>query len=141
MSIKSKSILVIDDDLAMLRALSKVLRSEGATVTGASWAGEALEHLTDKFERFDLILTDLRMPILSGQTILGAVTAALPQVPVIIMTAFGSPELKAECLQRGAAAFLEKPLETPPLLEAIHRALRPAKCGPPAKNGIRRELY
>jgi two-component system, NtrC family, response regulator AtoC len=123
MSIKGKSILIIDDDAAMLRALNRVLRSEGAVVTSASWAGEAMDHLTDKFEPFDLIITDLRMPILGGETILGAVSAALPHVPVIIITAFGTPELRAECLRKGAAAFLEKPLDTPQLLEAIASGL------------------
>lgn len=127
MSINEKSILVIDDDAAMLRALNKVLNSEGAVVTSASWAGEAMEHLTNKLEGFDLIITDLRMPILGGQTILGAVSVALPYVPVIIITAFGSPELKSDCLNKGAAAFLEKPLDTPQLLEAIEHAFAPHK--------------
>jgi DNA-binding NtrC family response regulator len=125
MSSNGKSILVIDDDAAMLRALNKVLSREGAKVMNASWAGEAMEHLASKWERFDLIITDLRMPILGGQTILGAVTTALPKVPVIIMTAFGTPELKAECLNRGAAAFLEKPLDTKQLLGAIEQAFLP----------------
>src|SRR5215469_8649671 len=125
MSINGKSILIIDDDAAMLRALNKVLKSEGAAVTSAAWAGEAMEHLTDKWERFDLIITDLRMPILGGQTILGAITVARPDLPVIVITAFGNPELKAECLRAGAAAFLEKPLDTQQLLEAIEQAFSP----------------
>src|SRR5689334_1738197 len=103
----------------MLRALSKVLSGEGAVVTSACWAGEAMEHLTKKLEHFDLIITDLKMPILGGQTILGAVSVALPHVPVIVITAFGTSELKDECLGRGAAAFLEKPLDTSQLLAAI----------------------
>src|SRR5690349_1707530 len=120
-SINGKSILIIDDDAAMLRALNKVLSGEGAVVANASWAGEVMERLADKQGCFDLIITDLRMPILDGQSILGAVKAALPRMPVIVITAFGSPELKAECLDKGAAAFLEKPLDTPQLLEAIER--------------------
>lgn len=126
-SINGKRILIIDDDAAMLRALNKVLSGEGAIVTSASWAGEAMERLTDKLDRFDLIITDLRMPILGGQTILGAVRVALPHVPVIIMTAFGTPEIQAQCLQRGAAAFLEKPLDTPQLLGVIERVFSLSK--------------
>jgi len=129
MSINGKSILVIDDDAAMLRALNKVLSGAGAVVTSSSWAGEAMEHLTNKSERFDLIITDLRMPILGGRTILGAASVALPHVPVIIITAFGSPELKAECLSTGAAAFLEKPLDTPQLLAAIERVFSASEPG------------
>lgn len=142
MSITRKSILIIDDDAAMLRALNKVLSGEGAVVTSASWAGEAMEHLTDKLQRFDLIITDLRMPILGGQTILGAVTVALPRVPVIIITAFSNPELKAECLRSGAAAFLEKPLDTRQLLEVIEQTFltRTTQASPPTRRrrGVRK---
>ena len=118
-NVNEKTILIIDDDAAMLRALSKVLGGEGAVVASASWAGEIMERLADNQGHFDLIITDLRMPILNGRSVLGAVKAALPEVPVIVMTAFGSPEVEAECLEKGAAAFLEKPLDTPQLLAAI----------------------
>jgi DNA-binding NtrC family response regulator len=121
--LEAKSILIVDDDAPMLRALSKVLAAEGAEVASASWAGEVMERLADHHGHFDLIITDLRMPILNGKSVLGAVRAALPQVPVIVMTAYGSPEVKAECLDKGAAAFLEKPLDTPQLLAAIERVL------------------
>lgn len=133
MSIKGKSILIIDDDAAMLRALNKVLSNEGALVTSAGWAGDAMDHLTERFERFDLIITDLRMPILGGETILRAVALALPELPIIIITAFGTPELKAECLNKGAAAFLEKPLNTSQLLEAIESAFSAGKRDSPRR--------
>ena len=123
MSLNGKFILIIDDDQAMLRALTKVLAGEGGRVKSACWAGEAMDHLTDKSSRFDLVITDLRMPILGGEIILRAVKNALPRVPVIVISAFGNPDLKAECLRNGAAAFLEKPLETPELLEAVDSAL------------------
>lgn len=125
MRINGKFILIIDDDQAMLRALTKVLAAEGGLVTSAGWAGEAMDHLKDGSEGFDLVITDLRMPILGGEAILSAVKTALPWVPVIVITAFGNPEVKAECLNQGAAAFLEKPLETDQLLQAIHNALAP----------------
>jgi len=129
MSLHGKLILVIDDDTAMLRALSKVLAGEGGQVKSASWAGEAMDHLTDRFEHFDLVITDLRMPILGGETILCAVKNALPWIPIIVITAFGNPDLKADCLSNGASAFLEKPLDTPQLLEAINKALASAGTG------------
>ena len=129
-NVNEKSILIIDDDAAMLRALSKVLSGEGAVVASASWAGEVMERLADNQGHFDLIITDLRMPILNGKSVLGAVKAALPEVPVIVMTAYGSPEVEAECLDKGAAAFLEKPLDTPQLLAAIDARVRDAETGP-----------
>ena len=131
LSIKGKSVLIIDDDAAMLRALNRVLRGEGAMVTNASRADEAMAHLAEKSERFDLIITDLRMPVVDGRAILGAVTVAVPQVPVIIVTAFGSPELKSECLRDGATDFLEKPLDTGELLGAIEHAFSKQKQDSP----------
>jgi len=127
-NINEKTILIIDDDAAMLRALSKVLSGEGAVVASASWAGEIMERLAENQGHFDLIITDLRMPILNGNSVLGAVKAALPEVPVIVMTAFGSPEVEAECLEKGAAAFLEKPLDTPQLLAALERVFSTSKA-------------
>lgn len=137
-TINGKSILVIDDDAALLRALSKVLSGEGAVVASANWADEVMERLAEKQGGFDLIITDLRMPILNGQSILGAVKSALPRMPVIVITAFGSPELEAECLDKGAAAFLEKPIDTPELLAAIERVLSRRKPG--SKRGVRHLL-
>lgn len=127
-NINEKAILIIDDDAAMLRALSKVLSGEGAVVASASWAGEIMERLAENQGHFDLIITDLRMPILNGKSVLGAVKTALPEVPVIVMTAFGSPEVEAECLEKGAAAFLEKPLDTPQLLAALERVFSTSKA-------------
>jgi len=136
-SINGKSVLVVDDDAAMLRALQKVLAGEGASVATASWAGEIMERLDENEGRFDLIITDLRMPILNGESVVRAVKAALPEVPVIVITAFGSPEKQAECRRDGAAAFLEKPLDTPQLLAAIDHVVSAAK---PAQEGRGRGL-
>jgi len=135
-SINEKSILVIDDDAALLRALNKVLSAEGAVIASASWAGEVMERLAENQGHFDLFITALRMPILNGKGILGAVKAALPAVPVIVMTAYGGPEAEAECLAKGAAAFLEKPLDTPQLLAAIETVL--SRWKPDRERGWRR---
>ena len=127
-SINGKSVLVVDDDAAMLRALQRVLTGEGASVATACWAGEILERLDENQGRFDLIITDLRMPVLSGESVLRAVKAAMPRVPVIVISAFGSPEKQAECAKHGAAAFLEKPLDAPQLLAAVERVISGPKA-------------
>ena len=125
--ISNKSILVVDDDTAMLRALEKVLRGEGANVTCTEWAGDAIEILTRRLIPIDLVVTDLRMPFISGMTAVYAIHTVFPALPVIVLTAFGSPELKAECQKQGASAFLEKPLDTKQLLAAIEGVLAPSK--------------
>jgi DNA-binding NtrC family response regulator len=118
-----KSVLVIDDDAAMLRAVSKVLSREGYSVMGAANLDAAIDQLTKWRQAVDLVITDLRMPPFSGIGALDVVQMALPHVPVIVITAFGSPETKTEALRRGACAFLEKPLDTAQLVDAIEHAL------------------
>jgi DNA-binding NtrC family response regulator len=123
----NKSILIIDDDAGMLRALDKVLTGEGATVTCAGCAEDALELLTARQKRMDLVITDLRMPFVTGLTVLYAIHEIFPALPVIVLTAFGSPDVKAECISQGAAGILEKPLDTPQLLAAIEDVFSPRK--------------
>ena len=118
-NIHKKSILIIDDDTRMLRALKKVLAGEGCTVTCATWVADAVEVLTDRKKQIDLVITDLRMPFVTGITGVYAIHKMLPKLPVIVLTAFGSPDVKAECLRQGARAFLEKPLDTPHLLGVV----------------------
>jgi DNA-binding NtrC family response regulator len=119
--IHDKSVLIIDDDTGMLRALDKVLTGAGAVVTRAQCAGDAVEILTVRKERFDLVITDLRMPFVTGLTVVYAIHQIFPALPVIVLTAFGSADVKAECFRQGAAAFLEKPLDTSELLAAVEK--------------------
>ena len=137
MNMNGKSILVVDEDAAMLRAMSELLAGTGAVVTTACGAAQAIAHLTEKSERFDLMISELRMPTVGGRTLLGAVAAVFPDLPVILMTAFDDPHIKAQCLTEGAAAFLEKPLDTPQLLTAIEGALSTRKKSVLARKPLR----
>ena len=131
----NKRILVADDDEGMLRALRKVLTAEGAIVTAAKWAGDAVDVLTSR-SPVDLVITDLRMPLVTGLTLVYSIHQLFPRLPVIVLTAFGNAELKAECLRQGAAAFLEKPLDITELLSAIENVFASqdaAACSSPAK--------
>ncbi len=119
--LEDKSVLIVDDDQRMLRALNKVLAGEGASVTVAQWAGDALDFLTARQSPVDFVITDLRMPFVSGMTVVYAIHKIFPALPIIVLTAFGSPDVKAECLRQGAAAFLEKPLNTSELMAAIEK--------------------
>ena len=118
----NKSVLVVDDDPAMLRAMTKVLASEGMQVTGVSDPVVVLKELADSEKRFDLVITDLRMPMFSGRGVL-ALASAMPELPVIIITAFGGPDIQAQALRLGAFAFLEKPVAAPQLIDVVKRAL------------------
>jgi len=121
--LSGRQLLVVDDDKALLLALSKVLRSEGAKVLAAGSASDAVRFLSLNFGRIDLVLTDMRMPGTSGMTILSAVKGSSPDVPVIVMTAFATDGMREHCAEGGAFAFLEKPVDVATLLETVARAL------------------
>ena len=121
--------MIADDDERMLRALDKVLTGQGANVIATKWAGDAIDVLTQRDRSVDLVITDLRMPIVTGATLVYAVHQIFPDLPVIVLTAFGDSALKTECLHQGAAAFLEKPLDTSQLLTAIAAVFASVKIG------------
>src|SRR6478672_78777 len=123
--LRDKSVLVVDDDPGMLRAMTKVLASEGMQVTGVSDPVVVVKKLAGSEKRFDLVITDLRMPMFSGRGVL-ALASALPEIPVIIITAFGGPDVEAQALQLGAFAFLEKPIAAAELIAVVKRALAQA---------------
>lgn len=118
-----KSVLVIEDDSRMLAALDKTLTNEGADVTCEVWAGDVFKVLSELQKPFDLVITDLNMPFISGLTAVGGIHRLFPKLPIIVLTAFGSSDVKRACLHEGASAFLEKPLDTSQLLEAIETVL------------------
>ena len=120
--LQNKSVLVVDDDPGMLRAMSKVLAGEGMQVTGVSDPVAVVKKLADSEKRFDVVITDLRMPMFSGRGVL-ALASVLPELPVIIITAFGGPDVETQALRLGAFAFLEKPVAAAQLIEVVKHAL------------------
>jgi DNA-binding NtrC family response regulator len=126
--LRNKSVLVVDDDQGMLRAMTRVLSKEGMRVTGVSDPTVVVSKLMSEI-RFDLVITDLRMPMFSGRGVL-ALASALPELPVIIITAFGGPDAEAQAIQLGAFAFLEKPVAAAELIDVVNRALAPPPLMP-----------
>jgi len=127
------SILLVDDDVELLKALQKFLRRQGYTVITAAWPAEAAEMMRGESVPFDLLITDLRMPAVSGFTFLRAFHATHPQTPVIVLTAFANPPTRAAVADLGAIACLEKPVNTKLLKETISLAL--SRANVPASSG------
>lgn len=123
--IQDKCLLVVDDDERMLRALDKVLTNEGARVVCSSWAGGAIGILADRKIRVDLVIIDLCMPIISGTRAVYIIHKHFPKLPVVVLTAFGNPTVRTECLREGVVAFLEKPLDAAALIDAVRGAMPP----------------
>ncbi len=117
------SILLVDDDAELLKALTKVLEKDGYSVIPMPDANSAVRHVNSTKQRFDLVITDVSMPGMSGTSFLTAFKAAFPKVPVIIMTAFADWGNYMEALREGAYEYLYKPIEKDQLLASVHRAL------------------
>ena len=106
---KSYHIVVVDDELANLESLERILKSDGAKVSVFEDPREALEEV--RKGDVDLILTDLRMQSMDGMELLKATKAIDESVEVILMTAFGTVELAVEAMKIGAYDFITKPLQ------------------------------
>jgi two-component system response regulator AtoC len=114
-------ILVTDDDRAFRLATKTLLEDAGYVVNLAAKGEEAL-HLLER-EECDLLLSDLVMSSMSGIELLRAVRAAHPDLPVLMVTGFGSVETAVEAMKLGATDYLTKPANHDELLLKIRRAL------------------
>lgn len=120
----NKSVLIVDDDRGMLRALERTLEHAGMKVSHASRARDGIQKLRDHPGPFDVVITDLRLPVASGLMIMHAVKTAFPNVPVILISAYTRSDMVADDWERlGAAAFLEKPINASNLLVTVRRVL------------------
>ncbi len=119
----TKSILVVDDDKMMRSFFAAVLSEEGYAVEEAGRGKEGIEAL--KRSDFDLVLTDLRMPDLSGLELMMEGRKMRPGTRWIIVTAFGSIGNAVEAMREGASDYLTKPLRDPEeLRHVVRRVLR-----------------
>jgi len=112
-------ILVVDDEPAQRELVGGFLRKHGFDVVEAGGGKEAVARF--KQEPFDLVLTDQRMPDLSGLDVLEAVRATSPETAVVIVTAYGTIETAVSAVKAGAADYLTKPLNLDDLLHRVHR--------------------
>jgi len=115
-------VLVVDDDAAATRLLAEVLAREGYAVTTALSVAEAVAAL-ERGERFDAVLTDLRMPGASGFDLLRELRARDADVIVLVLTAFGSAQAAGEAIAAGAYDFVSKPVDLAQLRLTLARAL------------------
>jgi DNA-binding NtrC family response regulator len=100
-------ILLVEDDREMLELVQEHLEGEGHTVTPAGLGAEAIARL--KAEPFDIVLTDLRLPDVDGLEVLQASRETQRDLPVILITAFGTIETAIQAIRQGAYDFVTKP--------------------------------
>lgn len=117
--IETLSILVVDDDPALRDAISLILEAAGHRVALAASGPEALGIL--ERQRFNLVISDLRMDPMDGLELLARIRSLNPQLPVLLMTAFGDVDKAVAAMRGGACEFLMKPFESSVLLENVRR--------------------
>ncbi len=109
MSEGKKKILVIDDDEEMRSLLQDYMAEEGYVPSSAKNSSEAFQKIAR--EDFDVIITDIRMPGLTGLDILPKLKKMQPEAFILVLSAFGNSTVKQKALRRGAQAFLGKPVQ------------------------------
>ncbi|HUQ90541.1 MAG TPA: sigma-54 dependent transcriptional regulator [Bryobacteraceae bacterium] len=114
-----KRILVVEDEEKLRRVIQLQLVSSGYEVDQASSAEAALPYL----ERVDLVLTDLKLPGMSGQELLSLAHRQNANLPVIMITAFSSVETAVEAMKAGAHDFIPKPFSLDHLMQVVTKAL------------------
>jgi len=124
-------ILVVDDEPIVLVSIRKILNRAGHEVETATTAAEALEKL--ETEHFDLIITDLIMPELSGMELLKILDRKSISVPSIMITGYPTIRTGVEALRLGATDYVPKPFTRQELLNPVQRALRQQAGEPEAE--------
>ncbi len=115
------SILVVDDDAAVRDVLVLLLKDVGYKVTDTGSPEEALRLVSER--SFDLVLSDILMPEMDGLTLLRKIHLKVPDLPVILLTAYPDLELSIEALKYGAHDFIIKPFNLDYVLHAVKKAL------------------
>ncbi|MDT8440989.1 MAG: sigma-54 dependent transcriptional regulator [Desulfuromonadales bacterium] len=114
-------LLIVDDEEGMRRLLVKVLTRAGYETVVAGSGAEALRQVAA--DRFDLVVTDIKMPEMDGLQLLRELKDYEPSLPVIVMTAYGTVENAVEALRAGAYDYIAKPFETDELRLAVEKLL------------------
>jgi two-component system response regulator FlrC len=112
-------VLLVEDDRALREALADTLSLGGHAFRAVACAEDAVAALGE--EAFSLVISDVNMPGMDGHQLLGLIRTRYPQLPVLLMTAYGAVERAVEAMRQGAADYLVKPFEPRTLLELVAR--------------------
>lgn len=119
----NSTITLIDDDLDLLDLLTSFFKQRGYKVLAFSNAEEALIEIENKRAEPDVVISDLKLPVMSGLDFIRRIRRFNSSLPIILMTSEGSVETAVEAIEAGAYDFVLKPLHIPQLLISVQRAL------------------
>lgn len=116
---RGQAILLVDDELQLVKLGEQLLQAQGYRVTGATSAREALTKLKAGGDAYDLLITDLKMPELTGLELAEAVRQLVVDLPIILISGFVSDDVAPKAEAIGIERVLRKPLESKELFEAV----------------------
>jgi len=122
----SNNILILDDEQNYLLLLETLLADEGHTVTALQDPELGLAYLEES--EVDVIITDMKMPKVSGQEVLAHVQKNYPHIPVLIMTAYGTIDAAVEAMRHGAFDYITKPFANDELTLSVRKAVQLAQA-------------
>ncbi|MYC82543.1 MAG: response regulator, partial [Acidobacteria bacterium] len=130
---RMQHIAVIDDERESLAAISRALRRVGYRVDSYEDSQAAMAQL-DRFKQFDLVITDLKMPRVSGMELLRAVRSVNPEAGVLMVTGHGTVETAVEAMRLGADDYILKPLDLFELRDRVRQILESRAPGAPGRD-------
>jgi two-component system phosphate regulon sensor histidine kinase PhoR len=117
---ETTTVLVADDERPIRDGCQRVLTAQGFQVLTAENGRDALDLISK--EAVDMLLLDLKMPVMSGEEVLEAVRAHYPDIPVIIITGHGTVDTAVDCMKKGAYDFITKPFQVDQFMITVRRA-------------------
>ncbi len=124
----TERLLVVDDEEEILSVYSGLIQAYGYSIKTFPNSLDALEHFKEDPSAYDLVLTDMTMPNLSGDLLGKSIMRIRPEIPVVICTGFSKIMEYGDSLDAGFAAYLTKPVEAGKLLNTIRRVLDEKRC-------------
>jgi DNA-binding NtrC family response regulator len=115
-------ILVVDDDAIVIKSCRRILEAEGFEVAAVPSADEALEKI--KIYDFDLLIMDVKMPKHDGIFLMREIKKNWPDIPIIVMSGYPTPETVADVFKLGAVQFIPKPFKPDEFMKSIQQVIQ-----------------
>ena len=131
---KPKKALVIDDEQIVLESVRKILQEENYAVDVSLTGRQGLDWTLQR--QYDIVLTDIRMPDISGMRVLRDIKRAKPSLPVVMITGYATVKSAVQAMKLGATDYLEKPFTPEQLLMTVDSALDIAATQPPEEQAL-----
>ncbi len=137
------SVLIVDDEIVVIKSCERILAPEGYTVEGATSSREAMDMLKDG--DFDLVITDLKMPEIDGIELIRWIRKTKPGVGIVVITGYPSQESIKDALELGIIDYLPKPFSPQLLTDVTEKALAAVKAtlgeeGPSEEEDVEEKL-